>query len=347
MAHARTRLIGLLIATWGMLALAADSVGAQTNYELVIPPEILRLYDPDLLSGERPRIVTITRDMIWDLREGAPPGDVYQFDFDPGDLPSVQQDIIRNFVRAGRKIFLWGWETVDDVGWRFFHGMMRWAGGESSMVEHIVNADVRHLVTQQGGRCDHWSDSDCVFFFVDYSPATEVLVSFVRGEHSGAVAGRLPYGNGSIYFSTVRGGRDYERWKLNFLQWMLGLPVPVAADTASTMAVDETTAADTVAMADRLMLKNGDTVTGEIKTDEFVIGTSYGSMTFSTTDIRSIVLEGSGQNIDTLVLRNGDKLSGVVNPTIIEIELASGELVEIDKDKIQEVLILQRPKETS
>jgi hypothetical protein len=95
-----------------------------------------------------------------------------------------------------------------------------------------------------------------------------------------------------------------------------------------------------VTQADRIILKNGDVVTGELLTPIFTIRTSYGgSITFNRTDIKVIAIEGGGQNIDTILLRNGDKLSGVVGPDSINIRLEDKQSTKlnISKDKIKEI----------
>ncbi len=89
--------------------------------------------------------------------------------------------------------------------------------------------------------------------------------------------------------------------------------------------------------ADRVILKNGDVVTGALLTPQFSIKTSYTSLVFNAQEIAAIVLEGGGQNIETLLLKNGDKLSGVIEPKAVTVRLASGQQIDIQKDKIKEI----------
>lgn len=88
---------------------------------------------------------------------------------------------------------------------------------------------------------------------------------------------------------------------------------------------------------DRITLKNGDTVTGDIRNEEFSIQTSYGLLKFSRSEIDRITLEGAGANVDALRLRNGDKLSGVIQERSLKVALAAGEEAELDKDKVKEI----------
>lgn len=86
------------------------SVHAQrSKYEKTIPPEILRRYDPDVVSGKRPKIVTITQAMIFSLRqEPDRGGDYYRLGFEPEELSSAQQEILREWISHGAKVVVWG-----------------------------------------------------------------------------------------------------------------------------------------------------------------------------------------------------------------------------------------------
>ena len=69
--------------------------------------------------------------------------------------------------------------------------------------------------------------------------------------------------------------------------------------------------------------------------------TSYADLSFDINQIANVNLEGDGQNIETVVLKTGDKLSGVVSPDKIGIRLPGDQVIEIDKDKIKEIIIGQ------
>jgi hypothetical protein len=88
---------------------------------------------------------------------------------------------------------------------------------------------------------------------------------------------------------------------------------------------------------DTIILKNGDTLSGNIVTTEFPIRASYGEFTFKKGDINIIEFEEGGKNIDTLLLINGDKLSGVVTLDLIKIELRKDQIASIGKDKIKKI----------
>lgn len=73
----------------------------------------------------------------------------------------------------------------------------------------------------------------------------------------------------------------------------------------------------------------------------FIIKTSYTDLSFDLTQVETVVLEGAGQNVEMLILRTGDKLSGIVGPDKVKIELTGGQETEIEKEKIKEI-VLQR-----
>lgn len=54
--------------------------------------------------------------------------------------------------------------------------------------------------------------------------------------------------------------------------------------------------------SDRISLKSGDTVLGTIRTDQYTLDASYGSVKFERQKIRGISFEGDGQNIDIVGL---------------------------------------------
>ena len=196
------------------------------RYTDTIPPEILRQYDPAIVSGDRPHIVAITKAMIWGLRENPDQGgDIYRFNFDRSSLSSTQIEILRAWVKTGVDILFWSYNTASEYSSIFGDEITltsrKSCGGSRS--NHPVNTDVTSVVFS-------WSGYTCGIF-THYPLDTEVIVS----NRDGVVAGRIPYGSGNIYFSlhavTRPSGRDRDRWTLNFYQWMLGKKVPGSAET--------------------------------------------------------------------------------------------------------------------
>jgi len=89
---------------------------------------------------------------------------------------------------------------------------------------------------------------------------------------------------------------------------------------------------------DQVLMKNGDVLSGRILTTNFTLRTSYGTHTFQTKQIQTINLEGGGQNIDLVLLRIGDKLSGVIENAAVKMEMRSGTQVELSKDKVKDII---------
>ena len=89
---------------------------------------------------------------------------------------------------------------------------------------------------------------------------------------------------------------------------------------------------------DQIIFKNSDFLSGEIKTKVFKLRASYATLTFERSEISHIEFEGGGQNIDTMVLRGGDILSGVIEVPIIDILLKSGAEINLNKEKIKRLM---------
>ncbi|MBM3747768.1 MAG: hypothetical protein FJW34_18430 [Acidobacteria bacterium] len=335
-------LIGVLLA----LALAVTCeryvLAQSSKYEASIPPEILRRYDPGIVEGTRPKFVTITQPMVWGLRnQPEQGGEVYVLDCDPNRLSSVQKSVLVEWVKIGKTVLLWGEQECKKYE-QLFPGLGRIREdsikkdekeGGVELASHPVNTDCKEVVFSTGGV------RGCIIrYFTEYPAECEVIASV----KDGVVAGSIPVGRGRLFFSSHSGwwdrGTDKDRWTLNLRQWMLGLPVPGATETRVGPR-GAGVQADKVKANDRIVLKNGDTVSGKLVTDRFTVKTSYASLSFALKDIECVVLEGGSQNIETLVLRNGDKLSGVVGPERVKIALDSGQETEIDKEKIKEILV--------
>ncbi len=323
------------------ILLGGMAYGQATKYEATIPPEILNRYDPGVVEGSRPKFVTITQPMIWGLRNNPNQGgEIYRLDLDAAKLSTVQKEILQDWVKGGQKILIWGRDELFRYS-DLFSGLGS-AFDDFNQVpnvqlsNHPVNTDVRDIDFSDG---DSGKNIDYAVFR-KYPVNSEIIVSVKEG----LIAGVAPFGRGSIYFASPwngwKRGADRDRWTLNFYQSMLGLRVPGSAGTR-VGAGSSNLKAVKKEVYDRVLLKNGDTVSGKLVTDKFSVKTSYALLSFELKQIESVVLEGSGQNIEMIVLRNGDKLSGIVGPDAITIKLVSGQQTEIEKDKIKEISVQQ------
>jgi len=322
------------------LMLACQSVLAQApTYEETIPPEIVRLYDPGIVHGARPKVVSITQPVIWLLREKPDQGgEVYVLDINFEKLSTVQRNVLINWIEKGMKVVLWGREPIDTIPYLVPGAAVGWsqAGEACELTDHVVNTDCRLLRFE----CD---DSANPYRGLGQAPAK---CEVIAGTKSVVVAGRIPVGLGSIYFAALdpsekgrwQEGADRDRWTLNFKQWMMDLPVPGAAETR---VAETAPPAVYMGTKDRILLKNGDVVSGTLATQEFRITTDYADLTFPRGSLWSLFLDAGGRNYEVMILRNGDRLSGLTQPVTVRIKLELNEEIEIAKTKIKEIVVGQ------
>jgi len=318
-----------------MMILSVSTMIYADEYDETIPPEILSQYDPGVVSKQRPVVVRITQAMIFSLRSTPDlGGDVYSFDMDVSKISSVQVDIIKKWVIDGHKILLWG-ESEGRSYTSLFSDAVEFSSiylQQCSLSRHMVNTDVLDIHFEMSDRSRFQTS-----IISKYPADTEVIAS----TKSGVIAGRVPYGQGSIYFaffgSMWPSGADKARWTLNFQQWMLGLHVPGYAErqVSSSPAQQK----KNVEPEDRILLKNGDAISGRLQFNKITIKTSYAELSFQRDQVERIILEGSGQNIEMVLLRSGDKLSGVVSLQIFRIKLATGQEFDIQKEKIKDIIL--------
>ena len=88
---------------------------------------------------------------------------------------------------------------------------------------------------------------------------------------------------------------------------------------------------------DQILLKNGDTISGQIMTKAFKLRTSYSTLKFRTPQIGYLNFEGTGKSKDVLGLRTGDKLSGVLEVGSINLLMRSGAEVYLNKEMIRKI----------
>ncbi len=130
---------------------------------------------------------------------------------------------------------------------------------------------------------------------------------------------------------------DNERFAVNVDQWLAGFHVPGSASPGS--AANGTQARP---QFDSVVLKNGDNISGTIQNENLEIKTSYASVTFGIEEISRITIEGGGANTDVIVLSNRDRLSGMLQTPLIKVLIPSGTILEIEKDKIKNLVVMPR-----
>lgn len=91
-----------------------------------------------------------------------------------------------------------------------------------------------------------------------------------------------------------------------------------------------------------IIMKNGDSLNGEVQNPEISIKTSYADLSFSIDKIVHIHFKNSPEfPNDEMMLKTTDLLKGEIttNEIIIKIE-ASGQIIKVGKDKIHTIIFL-------
>lgn len=88
---------------------------------------------------------------------------------------------------------------------------------------------------------------------------------------------------------------------------------------------------------DRIVLRNGDVLTGKIINETIKIKTSYAELSVATEEIANIQIETSATKTDEVRLLVGDRLSGIITDEEIKIELKAGGETSIKKSDIDNI----------
>jgi hypothetical protein len=95
-----------------------------------------------------------------------------------------------------------------------------------------------------------------------------------------------------------------------------------------------------VQLVDKILMKNGDIILGNILTDVVSIRTTYGAFYFKKEDIRRLSFGASGKGQkegDALHSRYGDKLTGSISESQIRVTLLTRSSISILREHIKEV----------
>lgn len=317
--------IGVVIAL--VVAMASTAWAAKSADEDLIPPEILKQMDADILSGKRPSIAIIKQSDIFGLREHPKfQTDFVTFGFEPDRLSTVQREVIEKWITSGaNNIYLKdkGISKYADL----FRPLVSGRGKAMKLTRHQVNTDCKDVAF---GTHDYYPDFYCGFG--PLPPGSSVIAETDAGF---AICGMAPIGLSRLYLGRTATGADARRWELNYWHWALGLPVPGAAATG--IPGSPPLSLSDMAKYDTVTLKNGDTVFGTILNEKFTIQTSYAELSFERAKIEQIVFEGAGANLDVIMLRVGDRMSGVLKDTKLQVKLVAGQISEIDRDKVKSI----------
>ena len=222
-----------------------------------LPPDLEKQFDPDILSGKRPKTVILMQSMILGLQNQPKlDADVVTIGFTFSSLQPAQRTALQNWLQTGsNKVFLDLapsniYDTVTnrataslptDLITRGFRYQIAW-GNDKSLAQHVVNTgcDGLRLGYFHNPR-DTWGMKEGeVVELTGYPEEGSELI--IRGK-TGMVAGKFVYGKTEcLYLGAALGGQAKTRWEKNFWQWALGLKVPGAATPATAPAVPSNTA---------------------------------------------------------------------------------------------------------
>jgi hypothetical protein len=90
-------------------------------------------------------------------------------------------------------------------------------------------------------------------------------------------------------------------------------------------------------IADQVILRNGDSLSGQIQTKSFPVRTAYGTFQLEAAQIASIEFDATKQAAAAVLLKNGDRLSGTVELESLRFTLMSGEAASFDGKSIKTI----------
>ncbi len=320
-------IVGLVLIMSFALSIGLSLAGDED----IIPPEILKQMDKDILQGNRPIISKIRQGEIFNLRNNPLiDADFVTFQFEPGNLSSVQKEIIKNWIHSGvNKLFIKGRNISK---YRYFFSPMKVGSRVTSNIEllrHPVNTDCNSVkfVSHRDKRNNEYGNC-----FLDLPMDASSIVETNKGE---VVCGNFQIGKGKVYFINPPHDTDARRWILNWWHWALGLRVPGSSETAIL-------AGAVVPLADKgkydfIELKNGDRISGDILNKSFTIKTAYANLTFDILKVIEVSFDEGYKKTDIISLSTGDRLSGSIQDSAVKVKLTVGREIEIEIGRVKNI----------
>ena len=315
-----------------------------------IPPEILKQFDKDILSGKRPTFASIKKEDIFGLRQKPKKdADLVFLSFNVSELSTVQREIVAKWLRSGsNRILLRGADIEKYRGLLDIRNDLLRQEGTKSYDKVLVPYE-KHPVftdcTAVFARNDSSTSSGRKrrYYWHGLAPGgADNLIEGARYDGTSLVAaGAFTVGQTRLYFlpKYPDRGNDAARWNLNFYHWLMGLKIPGAADTniGGGQGGGVTSLAEAEKL-DAITFRNGDGASGTVLDEKFTVKTSYADLDFATDKIAKIVFEGAGANVDMVTLKAGDQFSGVVQNETITVRLVTDAEVRVSKEKIKEIV---------
>jgi hypothetical protein len=112
-------------------------------------------------------------------------------------------------------------------------------------------------------------------------------------------------------------------------------PMPIKPPPPDTQPAQQPQPRALPGALDRVMLKSGDTLSGQVQTLSFTVRTAYGTFQIETPRIASIEFDVKGPKTASVLLRNGDRLSGTVETDPVLFVMTSGQGISFDGKTIK------------
>ena len=147
-------------------------------------------------------------------------------------------------------------------------------------------------------------------------------------------------------FSSFRGKSDFGQWSIPFEKMKKAFLIEntIEEKKKEGLSIKEsyTLPYGTPKGIDKVTMKNGDILLGNISSEIISIRTNYGTLSFKKEDILRVSLGTSGKaqkekELDTLYSKYGDRLTGTISAAQIKITLLSGTDLSILREHIKEV----------
>lgn len=315
------------------LAILSSTVGALATSE-GLPPE----YGPALKPLEG-RILVVTesnKDIIWDLRDDRTPdrADVVNLSLRGSSLSTPMVNVLKAWLARGKGLVLYAGNHHDAVDNLVLFRPDLPGGNFSDAVKIAVAIPNSHPIVSDVGRVELFVQS-----VLDRTPEG-AAVPVLEIDNGKAVAVALEFGGGRVLALATGGDRPFDAstydngvFRARALLWLAGKPLPGSQVGAGGAAGGQPPVPET----DTVVLKNGDVLRGQVLDAVFALRASYADLSFKVAEVSQIVLEGAGANIEQVMLRTGDRVSGVLTNATIRVRLISGTVVTIDKDKVKSV----------
>jgi len=147
-------------------------------------------------------------------------------------------------------------------------------------------------------------------------------------------------------FSSFKGKSDFGQWSIPFEKMK---KVSFLRDTIEEKRKEEISIKEPYALpsstpkeVDKIILRNGDVLIGNLLNQILSIKTNYGTISFKKVDIHHVTFGISGRvqkerELDTIYSKYGDKLTGVLSESQIKITLFTKVNLTIFKEHIKEI----------